>query len=62
MDFFGQTLAAMPITRRIQMEKTVTLTSLGCDKNRVDSEVMLGLLAKDGFRLVALSRMRWRKA
>ena len=35
------------------MEKTVALTSLGCDKNRVDSEVMLGLLAKDGFRLVA---------
>lgn len=35
------------------MEKTVALTSLGCDKNRVDSEVMLGLLAKAGFRLVA---------
>ena len=35
------------------MEKTVALTSLGCDKNRVDSEVMLGLLAEDGFRLVA---------
>lgn len=35
------------------MEKTVALTSLGCDKNRVDSEVMLGLLAKAGFRLAA---------
>lgn len=35
------------------MEKTVALTSLGCDKNRVDSEVMLGLLAKNGYRPVA---------
>ena len=26
------------------MKGTVAFTSLGCDKNRVDSEVMLGLL------------------
>lgn len=35
------------------MKGTVALTSLGCDKNRVDSEVMLGLLAKAGFHAVA---------
>jgi len=31
----------------------VALISLGCDKNTVDSEVMLGLLAQQGFVLVA---------
>lgn len=35
------------------MKGTVAFTSLGCDKNRVDSEVMLGILAKNGFQLVA---------
>lgn len=35
------------------MNRTVAFTSLGCDKNRVDSEVMLGILAKNGFRAVA---------
>jgi ribosomal protein S12 methylthiotransferase len=35
------------------MEKTVGLVSLGCSKNRVDSEVMLGILQKDGYRVVA---------
>lgn len=34
------------------MKGTVAFTSLGCDKNRVDSEVMLGLLQKDEFRIV----------
>ena len=32
---------------------TVAFTSLGCDKNRVDSEVMLGILRKNGFEIVA---------
>ena len=31
---------------------TVAFTSLGCDKNRVDSEVMLGILCKNNFRIV----------
>lgn len=35
------------------MEKKVAFTSLGCDKNRVDSEVMLGILQKDGYKVVA---------
>ena len=30
------------------MNATVAFTSLGCDKNRVDSEVMLGILCKNG--------------
>jgi len=33
--------------------KTVHIVSLGCAKNRVDSEVILGLLGKAGYRLVA---------
>ncbi|NLK37927.1 MAG: 30S ribosomal protein S12 methylthiotransferase RimO [Epulopiscium sp.] len=35
------------------MKGTVAFTSLGCDKNRVDSEVMLGLLQQEDFRIVA---------
>jgi ribosomal protein S12 methylthiotransferase len=35
-----------------EQRKTVGLISLGCPKNRVDSEVMLGELAKRGFRVV----------
>ena len=31
----------------------IFFVSLGCDKNLVDSEVMLGLLAAEGFRLVS---------
>lgn len=38
------------------MEKTVAFTSLGCDKNRVDSEVMLGILKKAGYTPVAEER------
>ncbi|MCL2234929.1 MAG: 30S ribosomal protein S12 methylthiotransferase RimO [Defluviitaleaceae bacterium] len=34
-------------------ELRVALVSLGCDKNTVDSEVMLGLLASQGFVLTA---------
>ena len=33
--------------------KTVHIVSLGCAKNRVDSEVIMGLLGKAGYRLVA---------
>src|SRR4051794_2351098 len=32
--------------------KTFTFVSLGCPKNLVDSERMLGLLAEDGYALV----------
>lgn len=32
-------------------ETRVALISLGCDKNRVDGEVMLGLLEQDGYQL-----------
>lgn len=35
------------------MKGTVAFTSLGCDKNRVDSEVMLGILAQNGFHTIA---------
>lgn len=35
------------------MKGTVAFTSLGCDKNRVDSEVMLGILAQHGYTAVA---------
>lgn len=34
------------------MDKRVGVVSLGCDKNRVDTEYMLGFLQKGGFRLV----------
>jgi len=30
----------------------ILFISLGCDKNLVDSEVMLGILAKDGHQMV----------
>ena len=33
------------------MKETVCLVSLGCPKNLVDSEVMLGLLSKEGYSL-----------
>jgi ribosomal protein S12 methylthiotransferase len=35
------------------MKETACLVSLGCPKNLVDSEVMLGLLSKEGYRLTA---------
>ena len=34
------------------MERTVGLISLGCSKNRVDSEVMLGILTQNGYTIV----------
>lgn len=33
------------------MSKKINFTSLGCDKNRVDSEVMVGILKKSGFEI-----------
>ena len=33
------------------MKHKVYLVSLGCDKNLVDSEMMLGILSKEGFEL-----------
>lgn len=35
------------------MKAKIAFVSLGCDKNRVDSEVMLGILAKAGLTVVA---------
>lgn len=35
------------------MKATVGLVSLGCSKNRVDSEQILGLLEKDGYTIVS---------
>ena len=34
------------------LSKTVAVVSLGCPKNTVDSEVMLGKLAQDHYTLV----------
>jgi ribosomal protein S12 methylthiotransferase len=34
------------------MKKTLYMVSLGCSKNLVDSEVMLGLLEKDGYTVI----------
>ncbi|HEY6106705.1 MAG TPA: hypothetical protein VIV59_12020, partial [Anaeromyxobacteraceae bacterium] len=34
------------------MSTPVYLHTLGCPKNRVDSEVMLGVLTRAGYRLV----------
>ena len=36
-----------------EMKETVCLVSLGCPKNLVDSEVILGLLSKEGYLLAA---------
>ena len=33
------------------MKETICLVSLGCPKNLVDSEVILGLLSKEGYLL-----------
>ena len=35
----------------IKEPKQILFVSLGCDKNRVDSERMLGMLAKDAYRM-----------
>ena len=35
------------------MKANIAFISLGCDKNRVDSEVMLGLLRERGFEIVS---------
>jgi ribosomal protein S12 methylthiotransferase len=35
------------------INKKIYLITLGCDKNRVDGEVMLGLLSKEGFEITA---------
>jgi ribosomal protein S12 methylthiotransferase len=37
------------------MKKTLCLVSLGCPKNLVDSEVILGLLSKEGYALTTKS-------
>ena len=42
----------MPATKRPMTRPRVALVSLGCPKNLVDSEVMLGRLASDSFDIV----------
>ena len=37
----------------LNLKGTVGLVSLGCSKNRVDSEQILGLLEKDGYSIVS---------
>jgi ribosomal protein S12 methylthiotransferase len=45
--------ASMSRTAREKTEKTIHFVSLGCPKNRVDTEVMVGVAAKAGLELVA---------
>ena len=40
--------------RMTQMKNKILFVSLGCDKNLVDSEVMLGILAGRGFEMTDL--------
>ena len=35
------------------MKTTIAFVSLGCDKNLVDSENMLGILNKEGFEIIS---------
>ncbi len=44
-------LPSAPTLRAATRTTTVGFVNLGCSKNQVDSEVMLGALAKDGFAL-----------
>jgi ribosomal protein S12 methylthiotransferase len=41
---------------RVHVKKKVGMVSLGCPKNLVDSEVMMGLLARQGYELTADSQ------
>jgi ribosomal protein S12 methylthiotransferase len=41
-----------PVTTATQADKPIYLLTLGCSKNRVDSEIMLGSLVERGYRLV----------
>ena len=34
------------------MSYKIGMISLGCDKNRVDSEIMLSILSKEGYEIV----------
>src|SRR5438270_2217507 len=43
-------------TTPLPEQPSLFLLSLGCPKNRVDSEVMLGSLANEGYRLVSEAR------
>jgi ribosomal protein S12 methylthiotransferase len=36
-------------------DRTMYFVSLGCVKNRVDTEVMLGVAGRDGWRIVDLA-------
>lgn len=47
----GRTLSAPPVSQTTE-KGTYAFVSLGCPKNLVDSERMLGLLQLDGYRLV----------
>lgn len=43
----------LPFLEKIVDEITVGMISLGCPKNSIDSEIMLGLLEKEGFKLTS---------
>src|SRR5947208_17087105 len=45
-----------PMNSQPSVKGTYSFVSLGCPKNLVDSERMLGLLAQDGYALVPDSR------
>src|SRR5258708_31639190 len=45
-------MPTQPSVKTQNAPKTVAVISLGCPKNPVDSEVMLGKLAKDNYTLV----------
>src|SRR3954453_12095524 len=45
-------MSAEPMNDRKSVKATFSFVSLGCPKNLVDSERMLGLLAQDGYALV----------
>lgn len=45
-------MGIVPQTSRLPMAKTIHFVSLGCAKNRVDTEVMLGVSDQSGFQIV----------
>ena len=48
-----QTLIPQPLITPMPPLKRVHMVSLGCPKNRVDSELILGQMQQAGFELVA---------
>ena len=40
-------------SKKMKNKTKIGVVSLGCPKNRVDSEIMLGILGSDGYEIVA---------